>query len=244
LTSHQCFYHNPQAAIRPSLTVLVFVCFWSVDCVFGLFYNRINPSRPIYDFIIAVFEKHAEHEKTNRYVKGKESDTIPPKYDTSIFQKKGDCIEGMPIPIFQIIQQYLDEQDYRDLVNSNLSTFQPIKYETVHYSLLGPDRWFEIDFCADENKEASVRQIINSVKDKSKQIPFRVKSVTQPVFLQYAHLFEGIGKLTLELVTFKKDFPCAVFDKVRHLVLSDLEGGGFRQMNFDFAHLESCSTAK
>jgi hypothetical protein len=65
---------------------------------------------------------------------------IPPKYDTSLFQKRGDCIEGMPIPIFQIIQEFLNEQDYRNLMNSNLSTFQPVKYETVHYTVVGPKR--------------------------------------------------------------------------------------------------------
>jgi hypothetical protein len=123
--------------------------------------------------------------------------TIPPKYDTSLFQRKGDCIEGMPIPIFQIIQEFLNEQDYRDLMNSNLSTFQPIKYETVHYTLVGPERWINFEFCAEEYKEATVLQIISSVKDKSKQIAMRFKAVAKPWLLKYAHLFDGIGKFTV-----------------------------------------------
>jgi hypothetical protein len=144
-------------------------------------------------------------------LKAKQVIAIPPKYDTSLFQKKGDCIEGMPIPIFQIIQKFFNEQDYLDLMNSNLSTFQPIKYETVHYSLVGTERWIDFDFCADEHKEATVVQIINSVKDKSKQISMRIKGVTQSTLLKYAHLFEGIGKLTVEQVDLEHDFPFSRF---------------------------------
>jgi hypothetical protein len=92
-------------------------------------------------------------------LKAKKVIAIPPKYDTSLFQKKGDCIEGMPIPIFQIIQGFLIEQDYLDLMNTNLSTFQPIKYETVHYTLIGPERWVDFDFCADENAEPTVSAV-------------------------------------------------------------------------------------
>lgn len=66
---------------------------------------------------------------------------IPAKNDTTLFQKSGNCIEGLPLPIFQIIQTYLNEIDYRDLMNCNLSTFQPIKYETVKYTIIGPERW-------------------------------------------------------------------------------------------------------
>jgi hypothetical protein len=175
-------------------------------------------------------------------LKAKKVIAIPVKYDTSLFQKKGDCIEGMPIPIFQFIQKFLNEQDYLDLMNSNLSTFQPIKYETVHYTLVGPERWIDFDFCADEHKEAAVLQIISSVKDKSKQISMRIKGVTQSTLLKYAHLYEGIGKLTVEQVTIENDFRFPVFHKIRHLKLSGI-GGGFRQQplqaNFDLEDLET-----
>jgi hypothetical protein len=174
-------------------------------------------------------------------LKEKKVIAIPPKYDTSLVQKKGDCIEGMPIPIFQIIQEFLDEQDYLDLMNSNLSTFQPIKFETVHYTLVGPDRWAHFDFCADENKEATVLQIIRSVKDKSKQIGMSLKNMRQQLILNYAHLFEGIGKLTVHEATIEKDFPFIVFNKIRQLKLSRVgpkaDHSSF-QVNFDFENLE------
>jgi hypothetical protein len=131
-------------------------------------------------------------------LKAKKVTPIPPKYDTSLFQKKGNCIEGMPIPIFQIIQEFLNERDYRNLMNSNLWTFQPIKYETVHYSLFGQDKWIHFDFCADENKEGVVLQMINSVKDRSKQIGMKFKRVTQSSMMKYAHLFDDIERLFME----------------------------------------------
>jgi hypothetical protein len=163
---------------------------------------------------------------------------IPPKYDTSLFQRKGDCIEGMPIPIFQFIQQFLNEQDYLTLMNSNLSTFQPIKYETVHYTLVGPEKWVHFDFCVDENKAATVLNIINSVKDKSKQIGMRILGASQPLILRFGHLFERIGKLTLEKTMFKMDFPLTIFNNIRHLKLSST-GLGLTHANFDLGHLET-----
>jgi hypothetical protein len=50
---------------------------------------------------------------------------IPKRNDISLFQKQ-NCVEGLPIPIFQMIQEYCKQKDYRNLVNTNLSTFQPI----------------------------------------------------------------------------------------------------------------------
>jgi hypothetical protein len=164
--------------------------------------------------------------------------SIPLKHDTSLFQKKGDCIEGMPVPIFQIIQEFLNEQDYRDLMNTNLSTFQPIKYVTVHYTLVGPERWIDFDFCADGNKEAKLLQIINSVKDKAKQIEMRTKDASQPLILQFRHLFEGIAKLTVEKTQFTKNFPLTIFNNIRHLKLSST-GVGLIQTNFDLGNLET-----
>jgi hypothetical protein len=174
-------------------------------------------------------------------LKEKKVVAIPPKYDRTLFQKKGDCIEGMPIPIFQIIQDFLEEQDYRDLMNANLSTFQPIKYETVRYSLVGPETWVHFDFCADENKEATILQIINSAKDKSKQIGMSLKKIGQQLLLKNAHLFEGIGKLTVQEATIEKDFPFVVFNTIRELKLSHVgpkSNHSSFEVNFDFPNLE------
>jgi hypothetical protein len=144
----------------------------------------------------------------------------------------------VPIPMFRMIQEFLDEQDYRELMNSNLSTFPPIKYETVYYSLVGPETW--IGF-AKENKEATVMRIINSVKDKTKQIAMRIKGATQSLLMKYGHLFEGISKLTVEELTIEEDFSFAVFNKIRCLKLdhigTDSDPLAFR-VNLDLENLE------
>jgi hypothetical protein len=55
-------------------------------------------------------------------------------------------------------------------MNTNLSTFKQIKYETVMYSLVGPGYWDGYYIASGERKEALLISVINSVKDKSKQI--------------------------------------------------------------------------
>jgi hypothetical protein len=72
-------------------------------------------------------------------LKAKKVLAIPPKYDTSLFQKKGDCIERMPI--FQIIQKFLNEQDYLDLMNANLSTFPSVSVRISLILVVWVDFW-------------------------------------------------------------------------------------------------------
>jgi spore coat polysaccharide biosynthesis protein SpsF (cytidylyltransferase family) len=74
-------------------------------------------------------------------------------------------IEGLPTVIFQLIQLYLSGKEYRQLVSSRKETFSSIRYETVNYSL-------RINAFAEEEV---LKRIINSVKDKSKQISVRVR---------------------------------------------------------------------
>jgi hypothetical protein len=62
----------------------------------------------------------------------------------------------------------IPEQDYRYLMNTNLSTFQSMDYDTVHYTLVGPEKWIHLEFCADENKEAVVLRELNSVNMRSR----------------------------------------------------------------------------
>lgn len=80
---------------------------------------------------------------------------IPAKNDLTPFQKSGSSIEGLPTSIFRIIQTFLSETDYRGLMNCNLATFQPIKFETVRYSLLGPEFWEASDSYQHIDKESS-----------------------------------------------------------------------------------------
>ena len=152
---------------------------------------------------------------------------IPPKHDITPFQRNTSSIEGLPGIIFPIIQSFLSESEYCSLMNVNLSTFQPIKYETVRYSLIGPERWFCIDSLKDERKEEFVVQLMNSVKDKSKQIGLSMIDVKQPFILKNAYLFQGIYKLVIQghsSSNFKANFDFTLFHHLQHLVLQQFEG--------------------
>eukprot|EP01040_Poterioochromonas_malhamensis_P003991 gene3991-4270_t len=148
---------------------------------------------------------------------------IPAKNDISLFQKSGNCIEGLPLPIFQIIQTYLNEIDYRDLMNCNLSTFQPIKYETVKYTIIGPERWIHIDSLHDENKEDFYHRLTTqTVKDKSKQITLSIKEIKEPVIMKSFHVFDGLYKLFIDnLKTNKKKFNFNIFNNIYHVILKE-----------------------
>jgi hypothetical protein len=131
--------------------------------------------------------------------------------------------------IFQFIQDYSQEKDYRNLMNTNLSTFQPVKSETVKYSLTGPKAWNRMSPYKVDYKEAIVLQMIKNVKDKSKQISMSFSEVKQPTVLKYSHLFEGIYKLHLsgakqQHCPFENMFPFEVFDNIHHLILENVHG--------------------
>eukprot|EP01040_Poterioochromonas_malhamensis_P002194 gene2194-2336_t len=154
---------------------------------------------------------------------------LPQKYDTSLFQKRGDCIEGLPIPVFLMIRSFLSEKDYRALMNGNLATFQPIKYETVQYTLVGAERWDKIESSiAPEKREKFFNTIIHhNVKDRSKQISLNLTGGMTFIDLKKrTHLFEGIQKLIVDQGG--KDYPptfdCSVFNNIPHVVLKSLQG--------------------
>eukprot|EP01040_Poterioochromonas_malhamensis_P005943 gene5943-6390_t len=162
-------------------------------------------------------------------LKEKAYEVIPPKYDTSLTQKAGNCIEGLPAAIFQFIQTFLSEKDYRQLMNSNLRTFQSIKYETIQYTIIGPERWYEIESIHDEKKEEFFQQfILNNVKNKSKQINFIMKQKILPkTILQYQKYFENIYSLTIiavENITFPKKFDFNIFNNICNITLKHFHG--------------------
>jgi hypothetical protein len=117
-----------------------------------------------------------DQDKRQRQLSRRELIEIPVKNDISFVQKQ-HCIEAIPSAIFQIILEYSTEKDYRNLVNSNLATFQAIKSETVKYCLIGPMKWLDIFPSRITYKEASFLNIINNVKDKSKQISMSFAAV-------------------------------------------------------------------
>ncbi len=149
---------------------------------------------------------------------------IPAKNDLTPFQKSGSSIEGLPTPIFQIIQTFLCEADYRGLTNCNLATFQPIKFETVRYSLLGPEFWEASDIIPRQRQREFFLNLLNSVKDKSNQIALKMISSTASI-IGNQDLFQGIRKLKLigKHVGVKK-FDFRMFNNIYEVVLRRFSG--------------------
>jgi hypothetical protein len=66
-------------------------------------------------------------------IPSKTSFQLSPKYDSSPFQNTGGCLQAVPVSLFRIIQRYSRDKDYRNLINSDLSFFQGVKYETARF---------------------------------------------------------------------------------------------------------------
>jgi hypothetical protein len=73
-------------------------------------------------------------------------------------------MDTIPTEIFQIIQDFSTEADYRSLVNVCKAGFNSVK-KTVRYSLT-----FNTFTQIDEKTKAEYQKLISSVKCKSKQI--------------------------------------------------------------------------
>jgi hypothetical protein len=163
---------------------------------------------------------------------------IPKRNDLALFQKV-NCVEGLAIPIFQIIQEYCNEKDYRNLVNTNLSTFQPIKWETVKYSLIGPAKWDKMSpYKMSQREERLLNIINNNVKDKSKQISMSFWNVKQPTLAKFSHLFQGIYKLHFtggELSRTYRSFSPDIFQDLKCLTLEKYYGD--KCLNVDWKRL-------
>jgi hypothetical protein len=134
-----------------------------------------------------------------------------------VSQKSGGCLEALPTEIFILLQGLLSYNEYRNLMDSNVSTFELIKYETLRYQIRIPDL---------QEKRTVVVQVINRVKDKSRQISLKLEKATTASLLEFAYLFEGIYSLTVTHLseTFKNDFPSKVFDSVYILKLHWITG--------------------
>jgi hypothetical protein len=158
---------------------------------------------------------------------------IPARNDISLVQKRGNCIEGLATALFQIIQQFLSEYDYCQLMNTNLSTFQPIKYETIQYSISANNS----DLCEAYNEMVAL-QMIASVKDKFKQITVRLSNVDEKLIGKYAKLYDGVATLYLTRFTFPfNTMPFQLFTSITHLTLTD--GNVYSVVDFNLENLRT-----
>jgi hypothetical protein len=103
-----------------------------------------------------------------------------------------DCfIKCIPTVLFAMIQTYLPEDSYRLLMNTNLAEFHGIKFETVHYTIV-------IDAVNAKFREYFFQFIAPCVKDKSKQLSFRIRGGTSQSLTECAVVFEECSNLAMD----------------------------------------------
>jgi hypothetical protein len=120
----------------------------------------------------------------------------------------------------QLVQKFVREKEYRNLMNSNRATFQSVKHETVRLSL-------KISEELDPIKELKVIQLINSVKDKSKQISISFVRFF-PAIMKYSHIYDGVWRVSVSAYCdfhqrLMEDFSFTVFNNIYHLSLSGIQ---------------------
>jgi hypothetical protein len=104
---------------------------------------------------------------------------IQSRRNNSLIQTVGGSVKAVPASLFPMIQENLNEKDYRNLMNTSLSAFQDIKYETVRYTFPSLFEWRKVGLSM--NPPINLPTIINyiysivehNVKDLSKQVSLR-----------------------------------------------------------------------
>jgi hypothetical protein len=128
-------------------------------------------------------------------------------------------IEKLPTVIFQLIQQFVLEKEYRQLMNCRKENFSSIKHETVTYSL-------RINNTAEE----VLRRLLVGVKDQSKQISVTFCDMNQSEIIKYVDICDGIENISIygspfncgRRVVFGNKFPSTVFNNILHLTLEGI----------------------
>jgi hypothetical protein len=166
----------------------------------------------------------------NKYVPppSKSFQKIPVKIDESLFQKRNGCIDAVPAPIFEIIQLFLNEHDYRELLNSSLLLFQSIKYQTVRYTFKGPDKWNRIGGFSDKKAQRDffAEFIRNNVRDKSKQVVMNLNHPPKKDLVDNQENIQGIARVTFWAVrtTDYNNWPLmSIFSNIHHVLLCNVD---------------------
>eukprot|EP01040_Poterioochromonas_malhamensis_P007450 gene7450-8036_t len=172
---------------------------------------------------------HARRKFTSlNEVNEEDYEILPREIDSFFISQKGKGLEALPSAIFQVIQTFLTNREYRNLVNTNVSKFQMIKFETVCYNLKGPEVWSRQLTTMDERRVAHFLHFLTrKVKDKSKQIRLTImKEIPLSLFLAHAHLFHGIHRLELKGIKDRSgnDFDFNLFNNIQEVSLSGFQG--------------------
>jgi hypothetical protein len=158
----------------------------------------------------------------------------PSENVTAVSQTKSSCIGRIPTEIFRIFQSYVQEIDYRNLMNTDSSTFKSVKSETIRYSL----KCFSMQLF-----DQSILDLLKNVKDRTKQISIRLISMNVPELHHYLMLCQSVNQIHI----YK---PVQPLDNYRNfigasstlsvLILTGIkEGGDFYGNNYHaLQHLE------
>jgi hypothetical protein len=152
--------------------------------------------------------------------------------NSSLIQKRGGMVEAIPASLFPVIREYLMEQDYRNLMNTNLAIFQDIKHETVRYTFPSLFEWRKVG--RSMNPPISLPTIINyissliemNVKYLSKQVSIRMQGFIAYGFDDEVRLdnmyFEELYKLSRCRKVIFRNCPCIpdyYFNNIYHVVI-------------------------
>ncbi len=125
----------------------------------------------------------------------------------------------IPVEIFRIIQLYLNKHDYRQLLNTNSTIFQDVKYETVYYNLRIV--WKEKETIEERNRIIDyLTRLYESVKDKSKQISLHIHDIVE----ECRSFMSGIHKLVYIYDVSRGNHNMSVFSHVYSLRLQGISG--------------------
>jgi hypothetical protein len=165
-----------------------------------------------------------------KYFQLKKSDTIHTQnlksVPSSVVQPPKCHLKKLPAVLFPIIQEYSNsEKDYRNLMNTSLSIFQSIKWETVRFSFYIPEKWTTIKGVSFTYSEAALLKAMSKVKVRSKQISLMLNLGYKTQIKKYARFFKEIDKFhlvtTFDFGTYDL-FALDIFNNIHHVILETL----------------------
>jgi hypothetical protein len=97
-----------------------------------------------------------------------------------------NCIKRIPTDLVRLIQQYAHRIDYRNLMNTDSSTFKSVKYETFGYTL---------KCLSKQSYSQRILDIMKKVKDQSKQICVWLISMEGPEIHNFLESCQSVKQI-------------------------------------------------
>ncbi len=116
---------------------------------------------------------------------------IPPPKDSY----RLGTFDAIPTSILRIIQQYLTNYDYCQLLNTNKAIFQSSKYETIYYTMKSLNYNAKNEY---KQQAKAFQRLISSIQDKSRQISLHAIYYHSYFIDYYRLLLPGIHKLVFQ----------------------------------------------